>query len=353
MFSADARNTVGDDQLTSATYHLPPAPGLWAPSALGRVLPPPVPSCRALLRRPITRASRAMAVGPELRGLRRVGRARVEVAAPRDAVVNFLVERAPPAFSPDVAAPTGCCACARSTRAIADGDGLAGAVRAYLHELSLLDAGWTASQVDLAPVPTVDWERVFRAHHAPLAVGGRLLIAPPWEVPDAAGREVLVIEPGMAFGTGQHATTGPVSRRSKRSCSPAGSLTLRSTSAPDRESSPSRSPASVPRVVARATVDAAVLPLAREEPRPQPCATRALLRRLVGASALASTVVANILADTLVDDATALAAALSPGGVSSCRGLLASRCLADSRHFPVAHHRRACRRPRRTLRLER
>ena len=33
------------------------------------------------------------------------------------------------------------------------------------------------------------------------------MIAPPWEVPTAAGRVVIVIEPGRAFGTGHHAST--------------------------------------------------------------------------------------------------------------------------------------------------
>src|SRR5207245_2410603 len=36
----------------------------------------------------------------------------------------------------------------------------------------------------------------------------RFLVAPPWETPPPAnGRLVLTLEPGRAFGTGQHATT--------------------------------------------------------------------------------------------------------------------------------------------------
>src|SRR5437867_643057 len=61
--------------------------------------------------------------------------------------------------------------------------------------------------VESAPLADVDWEAVFRRHHHPVLVGRRLAVAPPWDVPDAAGREVIVIEPGQAFGTGQHATT--------------------------------------------------------------------------------------------------------------------------------------------------
>ncbi|TMA48226.1 MAG: hypothetical protein E6J81_06305 [Deltaproteobacteria bacterium] len=56
-------------------------------------------------------------------------------------------------------------------------------------------------------LPEVDWSALARRHHRPRRVGERLLVAPPWDVPVAPGREVLVIDPGMAFGTGQHATT--------------------------------------------------------------------------------------------------------------------------------------------------
>src|SRR5262245_48758112 len=125
---------------------------------------------------------------------------RVEVASPAaDAVVNFLVERgATGVLTDDVATADGVGRTwleAHVPRAA--GPGLAGAVRAYLHELSLLDAAWTAGPVDLSPVPQLDWERTFRAHHRPVPVGRRLLIAPPWEVPAAPDREVLVIQPGM------------------------------------------------------------------------------------------------------------------------------------------------------------
>ena len=53
-----------------------------------------------------------------------------------------------------------------------------------------------------------DWGRNWKKHFKPfLAVPG-LVIAPPWEKPGASpGEKVLIIDPGMAFGTGQHATT--------------------------------------------------------------------------------------------------------------------------------------------------
>lgn len=60
------------------------------------------------------------------------------------------------------------------------------------------------------------WETAWRAHFAPLRVGRRLWITPPWEVdgPDApdptdvpAEALRVVIDPGQGFGTGRHPST--------------------------------------------------------------------------------------------------------------------------------------------------
>jgi ribosomal protein L11 methyltransferase len=61
--------------------------------------------------------------------------------------------------------------------------------------------------------PVEPWDTRWRAHFAPLAVGRRLLICPPWELPQAppeaaaAPRLRIVIDPGQGFGTGRHAST--------------------------------------------------------------------------------------------------------------------------------------------------
>jgi len=52
-----------------------------------------------------------------------------------------------------------------------------------------------------------DWANAWRAHFRPLEVGRGLLVAPPWERPPADGRLVITIDPGRAFGTGQHGST--------------------------------------------------------------------------------------------------------------------------------------------------
>lgn len=52
------------------------------------------------------------------------------------------------------------------------------------------------------------WQERWKTHFPPLPVGQRLLILPPWEIrPAHSKREVIEINPSMAFGTGHHATT--------------------------------------------------------------------------------------------------------------------------------------------------
>lgn len=53
-----------------------------------------------------------------------------------------------------------------------------------------------------------DWASSWKIHFKPLAIGQRLLIIPTWEVPPpATNRAIIILDPGMAFGTGSHQTT--------------------------------------------------------------------------------------------------------------------------------------------------
>jgi ribosomal protein L11 methyltransferase len=53
-----------------------------------------------------------------------------------------------------------------------------------------------------------DWAERWKRFHAPILVGDRLYVRPPWEeAPIRPGVIDLEIDPGRAFGTGAHATT--------------------------------------------------------------------------------------------------------------------------------------------------
>ena len=53
-----------------------------------------------------------------------------------------------------------------------------------------------------------NWNYSWRRFFSPQKVGQEFLVAPPWaKLPPLGRRHLIVIEPGMAFGTGTHATT--------------------------------------------------------------------------------------------------------------------------------------------------
>lgn len=89
---------------------------------------------------------------------------------------------------------------------LADGDvgGAVEAVRACLQR-----AGCAAGlAIDWSVEEARDWAAEWKAGLRPRRVGRRFLLHPPWSVPDAApGDLTIAVEPGMAFGTGEHATT--------------------------------------------------------------------------------------------------------------------------------------------------
>jgi ribosomal protein L11 methyltransferase len=79
-------------------------------------------------------------------------------------------------------------------------------VREYLRGLAELGFPATGEPTVVALV-NEDWADAWRAHFRPVPAGKNLLVAPPWDRPPANGRVVITIEPGRAFGTGQHGST--------------------------------------------------------------------------------------------------------------------------------------------------
>ena len=79
-------------------------------------------------------------------------------------------------------------------------------VRDYLASLGALGLV-TAAAPTITALADRNWAEAWREHFRPLPVGRRLLVAPPWDLPEITERVVLVIEPGRAFGTGHHGST--------------------------------------------------------------------------------------------------------------------------------------------------
>jgi len=53
-----------------------------------------------------------------------------------------------------------------------------------------------------------DWAESWKAHFKPIAIGTRLLIKPTWDPRKPVhGQTLVLLDPGLSFGTGQHPTT--------------------------------------------------------------------------------------------------------------------------------------------------
>ena len=96
-------------------------------------------------------------------------------------------------------------------------DGLEGVVEYAIYgapgelpELGALQAaaGGALVEVHSERVPD-DWSERWKRFYHPVLLDGRLYVRPPWERPaERGGVTEVVIDPGRAFGTGTHATTG-------------------------------------------------------------------------------------------------------------------------------------------------
>ena len=62
-------------------------------------------------------------------------------------------------------------------------------------------------ELSTAFVEDSDWENNWREYYKPIEVGEKLVVVPEWEEAPADGRVPLVLDPGLIFGTGSHATT--------------------------------------------------------------------------------------------------------------------------------------------------
>ena len=56
-------------------------------------------------------------------------------------------------------------------------------------------------------IPDQDWVRATQAQFGPIAVGARMWVVPSWSAPIDPAAINLVLDPGLAFGTGCHPTT--------------------------------------------------------------------------------------------------------------------------------------------------
>ena len=69
-----------------------------------------------------------------------------------------------------------------------------------------MEAANIAYTVETEGVEQEDWQNGWRKYYHPLEIGKRLAVVPSWQQYDT-DRVKLILDPGLAFGTGGHETT--------------------------------------------------------------------------------------------------------------------------------------------------
>ena len=78
---------------------------------------------------------------------------------------------------------------------------------------SALDIVGVDVPIAVGDLPDEDWKLAYRRHFKTEEIGRHLVVVPEWEVEEFrrktkdATRQMVVLDPGMAFGTGKHETT--------------------------------------------------------------------------------------------------------------------------------------------------
>jgi ribosomal protein L11 methyltransferase len=82
------------------------------------------------------------------------------------------------------------------------------ALRQYLKSLQKVSPEISCVQMKTASIPEQDWGENWKRFFKPIQVTSRFVVKPPWFKIRLKGRQIPIdITPGMAFGTGTHATT--------------------------------------------------------------------------------------------------------------------------------------------------
>ncbi|MBA4150450.1 MAG: 50S ribosomal protein L11 methyltransferase [Verrucomicrobia bacterium] len=72
----------------------------------------------------------------------------------------------------------------------------------------LRDCGFRFGRIKVQILRAENWAESWKKHFKPIQVGDALLIKPSWsKLKPKKKQQVVVLDPGLSFGTGQHATT--------------------------------------------------------------------------------------------------------------------------------------------------
>ncbi|MDI6726620.1 MAG: 50S ribosomal protein L11 methyltransferase [Smithellaceae bacterium] len=81
-------------------------------------------------------------------------------------------------------------------------------LKEYIRSLAAIFPERQAALVSAESVDGLDWGEEWKKYFKPFRIGRHLVIKPSWEAYEPGNEDLMItLDPGMAFGTGQHATT--------------------------------------------------------------------------------------------------------------------------------------------------
>jgi ribosomal protein L11 methyltransferase len=213
-----------------------------------------------------------------------------------------------------------------------DGDAFITVMTSSAEDAALLDALVTsvrvadaAARVEVSELPDIDWTTAWRerigAHEL-----GTLTIVPPWLAEGRDPETTIVIEPAMAFGTGEHQTTRCMVRLMQ------GAITAGDTVADLGAGSAVLSIAAIKlgaKSAAAIEMDADAIPNAELNVAHNGCAGRVTVLEgnagvMLPLVAPVRVVLANIISSVIVELLPAISDAVPAGGMAILSGILVS-----------------------------
>jgi ribosomal protein L11 methyltransferase len=192
---------------------------------------------------------------------------------------------------------------------------------AWFTERAAAEEARAAEGGTVAEVPDEDWSEGWKKDFKPLDIG-RVRVRPSWiETPTPAGKVEVVLDPGMAFGTGSHATTSLCLAALSDVLGARAGASVLDVGTGSGLLAIAAHKLGAGRVVANDN-DPVAVDVARENAALNGAAVALTLDPVERIGGTFDVVVANILANVLVELAPALCARVAPGGVLLLSGIL-------------------------------
>ena len=203
-------------------------------------------------------------------------------------------------------------------------------IRSELQRLRGMDLGMDLGKLEILEhgVAEEDWTESWKKAFKPFRLGSHMVVKPSWEDYDAQpGDHIIEIDPGMAFGTGTHETTGMCVELVEKYVRPGDACIDIGTGTGILAIAAAHMGA---RHVLATDLDAVAVRVAAENVRHNGFGDKIDVRcgdllEAVDAGTLADVVIANIIADVIIGLAAPVKPFIREGGVFICSGIAVNR----------------------------